>query len=196
LTSAAASTVARFQSVPHYPKGKKPSERQIFIWAERAQESEGNYQIVNPGSGALGAYQVMPSNLAGWLRQSGLPQMTPYQYLHNPHAQDRLAWVILGGYFVRYGPRGAAAMWYSGQPDWRKTYGDPPVYKYVDEVIAHMKDEGFPINYGPAPGGGAFNMPPPPAEDWSQTVGQTARRVSNLGLSMQGYADALRTLRR
>lgn len=178
------------------PQPPKVDEKHAFIYAERTQESSGNYQIVNPNSGALGAYQVMPSNLPGWLKQSGLPPMTAYQYLHNPKAQDRLAWVILGGYYDKYGPRGAAAMWYSGQPDWHKTYGNPPVYVYVAEVLAHMKDEGWPVNYGPAPGGPPFNLPPPPKLDWSQTIGHTAARVDTLGRSMQSYATVLGNLRK
>lgn len=154
------------------------SEKQKFLDAERQQESTGNYQIVNPSSGALGAYQVMPSNLAGWLRDSGLPPMTPYEYLHNPAAQDRLAWVILGGYYDRYGPAGAAAMWYSGQPDPHATYGDPPVYVYVDDVLRLMGGGPFPVNEGTAPGGSAFNLPPPHQGDWSQTV--RAAAASNM----------------
>lgn len=184
------------QSPPHGGGKRQPTEKQVFIWAEREQESGGNYQAVNPGSGALGAWQVMPSNLPGWLREAGLPQMTAYDYLHHPHAQDRLAWVILGGYFDRYGPRGAASMWYSGQPDWHKTYGTPPVYQYVADVIALMAKRHFPVNYGPAPGGPPFNLPPPPRDDWSATVRRTAGRVAALGQSMQGYADALIRLRR
>lgn len=183
-------------SLPRHNGKKKPDRKHTFIYAERTQESGGNYQIVNPGSGALGAYQVMPSNLPGWLSQSGLKPMTPYQYLHNPAAQDRLAWVILGGYYDRYGPRGAAAMWYSGQPDPTKTYGDPPVYKYVDEVMALMAKGGFPVNTGPAPGGPDFNLPPPPKLDWSQTIGHAASRLDKTGRAMQAYATHIGNLRR
>lgn len=141
-----------------------------FLAAERQQESGGNYQVVNPGSGALGAYQVMPGNLPGWLREAGLPPLSPYAYLHDPAAQDRLAWVILGGYYDTYGPAGAAAMWYSGQPDPNKTYGNPPVYQYVADVIALMH-QALPIpNYGPAPGGPAFTLPPPNTDDSTPTI--------------------------
>lgn len=107
-----------------------------FLWAERQQESGGNYQSVNSSSGALGAYQVMPSNLASWEHQAGLPSESASQYLQDPTYQDRLAASILGGYYKQYGAAGAASMWYSGQPDPNKTYGNPPVRTYVDDVLA------------------------------------------------------------
>lgn len=175
--------------------GKGPSEKQVFIWAERTQESGGNYQAVNPNSGALGAYQVMPANLPGWLSDSGLPAMTDYQYLHNPDAQDRLAWHILGGYYDTYGPAGAAAMWYSGQPDPNKTYGSPPVYQYVADVLALMKSQHFPVNYGRAPGGSAFNLPPPNESDWSSAVEAAAAAHHRTARHLADYGRAIDKIR-
>jgi hypothetical protein len=106
-----------------------------FLWAERQQESGGNYSSVNSGSGALGAYQIMPSNLPGWLTESGLPQESSTAFLADHNAQDTVAAKILGGYYDKYGDAGAASMWYSGQPDPTKTYGNPPVYQYVADVL-------------------------------------------------------------
>lgn len=163
-----------------------------FLAAIRQEESGGNYQIVNPSSGALGAYQVMPSNLPGWLAQSGLPPMSPYAYLHDPGAQDQLAHVILGGYWNRYGAAGAAAMWYSGQPDPTKTYGDPPVWQYVDNVEAlECGGNISPVNLGTAPGGPAFNLPPPAEGDWSGTVIQAGRDAYTGAATIAGYAAAI-----
>src|ERR1700685_3246308 len=96
---------------------KKLNTLQRFLWAEGQQESGGNYLAVNADSGALGRWQVMPSNLPEWLRESGLPPMSPQEYLHDPKAQIRLATVILGGDYKRYGAAGAAAVWYSGRDD-------------------------------------------------------------------------------
>jgi hypothetical protein len=109
-----------------------------FLGAIRKQESGGDYSIVNSSSGALGAYQVMPANVASWTKQALGYSMSPQQFLATPSAQDAVANVILGGYFNKYGAAGAAAMWYSGQPDPTKKYGDPPVYQYVDDVLANM----------------------------------------------------------
>jgi Transglycosylase SLT domain len=124
------------------PKPKKPNKKlntlQRFLWAEGQQESGGNYLAVNADSGALGRWQVMPSNLPEWLRESGLPPMSPQEYLHDPKAQIRLATVILGGDYKRYGAAGAAAVWYSGRDDPTATYGDPPVYVYVGDVLSLM----------------------------------------------------------
>lgn len=135
------------------------TEKQRFIAAERQQESTGNYQAQNPVSGALGAYQVLPSNLPGWLAASGQPQMSDNAYLNCNPCQDKLAWVILGGYFDRYGPAGAAAMWYSGQPNPNATYGNPPVYVYVRDVLALMGDPHLPTGPG-GPGGTGPGGPP------------------------------------
>jgi hypothetical protein len=112
--------------------------KQSFLWAIKQQESGGNYNSVNSSSGALGAYQVMPANVASWTQQALGYSLSPQQYLSNPGAQDAVANTILGGYYDKYGAGGAAAMWYSGQPDPNKTYGDPPVYDYVKEVLGRM----------------------------------------------------------
>lgn len=177
--------------LPGTAGGKPANEKQIFLAAEREQESGGNYQIVNPGSGALGAWQVMPANLPGWLAASGQRNMTPYQYLHDPAAQNRLALVILGGAYDRYGPAGAAAWWYSGQPDPSARYGDPPVYVYVNDVLALMRKGGFPINTGTAPGGSAFNLPPPNQGDWSSHVRAAAKAHQDAAVRIGGISRGI-----
>lgn len=112
-----------------------------FLWAIKQQESGGDYSVVNSSSGAIGAYQVMPSNVASWTKQALGYSLTPAQFRSNPAAQDAVANTILGGYYDQYGARGAAAMWYSGQPDPSKTYGNPPVYKYVSDVLSKMTSQ-------------------------------------------------------
>ena len=109
-----------------------------FLYAERMQESGGHYSDVNSSSGALGAYQVMPANVASWTQQALGKVLTAAEFLASPSAQNAVAEKILGGYYAKYGAAGAAAMWYSGQPDPTKTYGDPPVYQYVQDVLAKM----------------------------------------------------------
>ena len=112
--------------------------RDTFLWAVRKQESGGNYSSVNSSSGALGAYQVMPSNVASWTKRSLGHSLTAAQFLADPAAQDAVASTILGGYYDQYGAAGAASVWYSGQPDPTKTYGSPPVWQYVKDVLQHM----------------------------------------------------------
>jgi hypothetical protein len=142
-----------------------------FLWAERQQESGGNYKSVNSGSGALGAYQVMPSNLPGWEKQAGVKSENATEFLNDPSEQDAVATKILGGYYNKYGDAGAAAMWYSGQPDPRKTYGNPPVYKYVADVLALEKQ---------APGSG---LP-------STTAGTVSGSMSGTGSVEQASAGS------
>ena len=180
---------------PGAPAPPSQDDKHRFLAAERQQESGGNYQIVNPGSGALGAYQVMPANLPGWLAQSGLPPMTAYAYLHDLAAQDRLAWVILGGYYDQYGPAGAAAMWYSGQPDPNATFGDPPVYVYVRDVLALMSQNLPAPNYGTAPGGTDFTLPPPNTSDWSPTIRGTGTLLRETGITLAAAAATVSKLR-
>jgi hypothetical protein len=171
--------------------------KSAFIAAERYQESGGNYQVVNPGSGALGAYQVMPSNLPAWLAQAGQPPMSPAQYLRDPAAQDAVAWTILGGYFDQYGGPGAAAMWYSGQPDPAATYGDPPVDEYVTDVMTYCYEGigGATVNYGTAPGGADFTLPPPSPDDWSPTIRGTAAVLRSAGGQLAADAAAINDMR-
>lgn len=109
-----------------------------FLWGIREQESGGNYNATN-SIGATGAYQVLKSNIAEWTKEALGHSVSYDEFLHSKSIQDAVADKILGGYYDKYGPGGAAAMWYSGQPDPNKTYGNPPVYKYVDSVLGHAK---------------------------------------------------------
>jgi hypothetical protein len=180
-------------NAPPSHKGKL-SQKQLFIWAEGQQESGGNYAAVNASSGALGRWQVMPSNLPGWLRESGLPQMTPNQYLANHKAQDKLAETILGGDFDKYGPAGAAAVWYSGQDDPTATYGDPPVYVYVQDVLKLMgsPDAGSIGTTGiavPLP----WSVPSVTKTDsWAAQVRASSVEFDKVGKSGIQYGDHIR----
>jgi len=171
------------------------SEKGVFIWAEGQQESGGNYRAVNPGSGALGRWQVMPANLPGWAAHCRMPAASPAYFLSHPAYQNRMIDCVLGGYYARYGPYGAAAMWYSGQPDWHATYGNPPVYQYVADVISIMRSgHAKPI---PGIGGLGPAAPRPSArkEDYSDRVIHTARKHLHTGRAFNEGAIALRRLR-
>lgn len=109
-----------------------------FLWAIGQQESGGSYSTVNSSSGALGKYQVMPANVAAWTKKALGHSISTSEFLASPSAQESVARTILGGYYQKYGAAGAAAAWYSGQPDPNATYGNPPVYKYVASVLALM----------------------------------------------------------
>jgi Transglycosylase SLT domain len=172
------------------------AEQARFIWAIGQQESGGNYGAVNSSSGALGRWQVMPANLPSWESQCGMPQAGPGYYLSHPAYQNRLAACKLGRDYRAYGARGAAAVWYSGQPDWHATYGDPPVYQYVADVIAIMG--GAPAGSGAGLGGatGAVSHTiDPPKEDYSPTVRAASVHVLHTGRALANTAIALGKLR-
>lgn len=112
---------------------------EAFLWSLTQQESGGNYGAVGQwvnGDRAYGRYQVMGANIPSWTKKYYGTSLTPQQYLSNPAAQDAVVRGVLKGYYDKYGPEGAAAMWYSGQSNPSKTYGNPPVYKYVQQVMS------------------------------------------------------------
>ena len=180
---------------PAPPSGGGISKAEgAFLWAEGEQESGNNYSAVNQSSGALGRWQVMPANVAPWTRQAVGRTLTPDQFLNSHTAQDDVAVTILGGYFLTYGAAGAAAMWYSGQPDPTKTYGNPPVYQYVNDVLALMRH---------APGGAGLNLSPyepvttPPPDSmtsWAPKVRASAGHLSATAAELLTAAAAIRRL--
>lgn len=126
-----------------------------FLRGIAQEESGGSYSARNRTTGAIGKYQVMPSNVAAWTKRAlGYP-MTPAQFAASPAAQEKVAQVILGGYFRQYGAEGAAAMWFSGQPDpnHRASDGNNTVREYVDKVMAAAG--GSPSGGGGAAVGGS-----------------------------------------
>lgn len=173
----------------------KKNELQAFLWAEGEQESGNNYLAVNPSSGALGRWQVMPSNLSTWLPESGQSVLTPDQFLHSHAAQNAVALTILGGYFKRYGPAGAAAMWYSGQPDPNVTYGDPPVNVYVNDVLTLMgSDKVGTITTTGTSQLLPWSVPHPDRSDtWASQVELAAGHLHEVAVSMHNAAIGVRS---
>lgn len=112
--------------------------------ALRIQESGGNYGAVNSGSGAMGAYQIMPSNIlgsAGWDMEALNRNISQQQFMNSRRLQNAIARYKFGQYMRQYGVRGALASWYSGQPNWRDDSpqnGGPSIHDYVMQVLSHM----------------------------------------------------------
>ena len=129
-----------------------------FLWSLTQQESGGNYGAVGvwvKGDRAYGRYQVMGANIPSWTKKYYGRQLTPQQYLASKEAQDAVVRGKLKEYYDKYGPEGAAAMWYSGQSNPNKTYGNPPVYKYVQSVISRAgSNPGQTLGGGSSSGGG------------------------------------------
>lgn len=120
----------------------------------RQVESGGRYGVVN-SIGAVGAYQVMKANIPSWTRRALGYSMTWQQFRDSPSAQDKVAQVILGGYFRQYGAEGAASMWFSGQPNpnSRASDGGNTVRQYVDKVMAASGGSSSGTGGGGAVGG-------------------------------------------
>ncbi len=116
------------------------TERQKFIWAVGQVESGGNYKARNP-SGALGRWQVMPANVGPWTQKALGRRMTTTEFYNSPAAQDKVADVILGGYYDKYGWMGAASAWFSGSPVIsNKSDGSNTVPQYISKVRAWMNN--------------------------------------------------------
>jgi hypothetical protein len=117
-----------------------------FLEAMSSQESGGDYSAVNKNTGALGRWQVMPNNVPDWARRYLGIRLTAQQFLRSPQMQTRLVTAVLGSYVSKYGYRGAAAAWYSGQPQLENNYNKqkfgPSIGDYVDSVMGKMGSTG------------------------------------------------------
>lgn len=108
-----------------------------LLYGIRKVESGGNYSVVN-SIGAVGAYQVMKSNIPSWTKQALGKSMTWQQFRDSPSAQDAVARYMIGKYYNQYGAEGAASMWFSGQPNPNSSASDGgnTVRQYVNKVIS------------------------------------------------------------
>lgn len=84
-------------------------------------ESGGDYDAITDSKTALGRalgkYQVMEGELAGQLKDAGLPSMSPEEFLKNHSAQEQLFSVEFGKLMNKYGNfNDAASVWFSGKP--------------------------------------------------------------------------------
>lgn len=116
-----------------------------FLRAIAGKESGGSYSAVNPDSGAMGKYQIIPSNIAGpggWDMEILGRNISTQAFLNNPRLQEKIARGKLRQYYNRYGVRGAASAWYSGDPNkWRNSSpqgGYPSINAYVMDILRRM----------------------------------------------------------
>ena len=123
----------------------QPSFEALY-WAIATQESGGNYGAVGVwvrGDRAYGKYQVMGANIPSWTAKHYGRSLTPQQFLNNKQAQEAVARGVLKGYYNKYGFRGAASAWYSGNPNLhmstRSQSGGPSIKGYVDSVYNHAQ---------------------------------------------------------
>lgn len=112
-----------------------------FMWAISAQESGGikdPYRVVN-AYGAVGKYQVLKSNIPSWSKAALGYSISWQKFRDSPDLQEKIVRHRLKGYYDKYGARGAASAWYSGNPkldqSTRPQPGGPSIKSYVDSVI-------------------------------------------------------------
>ena len=109
-----------------------------------AQESGGNYSARNAGSGALGAYQVMPATgqtLAGRLGLPWRPDLMTSSTPEGKQYQDQIGQAAVKEAVDNSGGDPAmAAAYYHGGPD-RSKWG-PKTQKYIKEVTARLGQGG------------------------------------------------------
>jgi hypothetical protein len=79
------------------------------------ESSGGDYTLINPSSGATGAFQVMPENIGPWTERWVGRRMTQAEFINDPAAQDAVFRGQFGMYMRQYGGfEGAAVAWFSG----------------------------------------------------------------------------------
>lgn len=108
-----------------------------FMRGIAAQESGGSYSADN--GIAVGKYQVLKSNVPEWSRQALGYSISWQTFLNSPSLQEQIVRYKLQRMFNAYGPRGAAAEWYSGDPNLDMNTapqkGGPSIKDYVDQVL-------------------------------------------------------------
>ena len=93
-------------------------------------ESGGDYNAVNPKSGAIGKYQIMPANWSQWAQDAGLSadaQPTPEKN------QEIIADAKLRPLFEKYGAEGAFVAWYAGEQNGQR---------WIDGASDAIDDDG------------------------------------------------------
>jgi hypothetical protein len=93
-----------------------------YAAAIRKIESTNRYGVTaNAGRGrgrgrtALGAYQVLDTNLTSWSRAALGRSVGQAEFLRSPSIQDRVFHHRFGHYVRKYGPHGAARAWLGGE---------------------------------------------------------------------------------
>lgn len=121
-----------------------------FKAAISGQESGGNYSSRNSSTGAMGKYQIMPSNLggakSGWDYEALGYDISANQFMANPQLQEQIASFKLKQYYDKWGPAGAAVAWYAGpgavakNMNSTKTQGAyPSINSYKNSILKRME---------------------------------------------------------
>jgi hypothetical protein len=112
-----------------------PPNLERFMASLAAVESNGRYEAVNATSGALGRYQILPSNWRAWSRRYlGDPDATP-----TPANQERVArqkLIALYGWLDDWAA--VAHWWLTGDGETDQDHWSEASRRYVSRVLAGM----------------------------------------------------------
>lgn len=125
------------------------------------QESGGNHELINQGSGASGKWQVMPANIPSWSMAALGREVSRQEFLSSPEIQQQVVKHRLGLYLKQESTPGrseeeiirrVASLWYSGQARlWNNTkpqYSNgrqyPSIAEYTASVWGHYIDVKLP----------------------------------------------------
>jgi hypothetical protein len=103
-----------------------PGSMAQYAAAIRTIESTGRYHITaNAGGGriALGAYQVLHTNLPAWSRAALGRTVSQAEFLSSRHIQDQIFHHRFGQYVKKYSAHGAARAWLGGEGAARGGHG-------------------------------------------------------------------------
>lgn len=107
-------------------------------------ESSNNYGAVNKNSGAMGKYQIMPSNIQGagrgWDYEALGYDVSTNAFMKSPDIQEKIASYKLQQYYNKYGAAGAAIAWYAGP-------GTANKYVNSGQVSSKIQSGGYPSIY-------------------------------------------------
>jgi len=118
-----------------------------FMQAIGTQESGGNYNLVNPDSGAAGKYQFMPESWGDYAEAVGLPRNLPM----TPENHEKVARLNMERLYNKFGNwRDVAIAWYGGEG--AVNYSDaaksrpqgkyPSINSYADSVMSIFNNIG------------------------------------------------------
>jgi hypothetical protein len=132
-----------------------PKSMAKYAAAIRKIESTNRYHITanaSRGRTALGAYQILDTNLSAWSRAALGRAVGREEFLRSPHLQDRVFHHRFGHYVRKYGAHGAARAWLGGEGAARggresaDRFGSTPS-SYADKFI-HEASNAAPTGEG------------------------------------------------
>lgn len=159
--------------VPSATQAVDPPDIERFMAALGAVESNGRYEAVNSTSGAIGKYQIMPTNWAAWsLRYLGDANAEP-----TPANQDHVARHKLTALYNWLGDWASVAHWWlTGDGNTDPSAWSDFSRRYVDKVLASMGSQALPARSTVV----TAQVPAPPAAA-SMVYDQSSRDIHYSG---------------